>query len=580
MNNADILKELIDMAAGRQPVDLLITNCQVVDVFNQTLMDGPLAIGHGRVIGCGDYEAKQQIDAQGGYVMPGLIDGHVHIESSWLIPSQFARCILPHGTTTVIADPHEIGNVCGLNGIRYMLDASKKLPLNVQIQLPSCVPATPFEASGAVLKAEDLETLVGQEGVLGLGEVMDYPGVMNAAPEMLAKLQMAQRHNLVIDGHSPGVQAGKGLTAYAMGGIMTDHECSSVEEMLDRLKLGIYVLIREGSACKDLLLLIPGLTAANARRCVLCTDDREPDDILSSGHINKSLRIAVEAGVDPLQAITLATLNAAECFRLQGKGALAPGYDADLLIVDNLKDFNAQRVLVKGREIARDGKMLLELEDYMAENVQHTVKLADVTPAQLNIRLTTNKVRAIGVKTGSVLTDNLTLEVKPDAKGYFDPKLNPGLNKLLVLERHFASGKMGQGILANYGLKNGAIATTVAHDSHNLVVVGDNDQDMLTAIEDIRRIGGGFTLCQGGKVLAHLPLPVGGLMTNQSAREVADKVAEMVKIAKEAFGINPDIPQPLMTLVFMTLPVIPSLKLTANGLFDVEQFKPVDLCLS
>ncbi|MEN0615854.1 adenine deaminase [Klebsiella indica] len=577
MGKQNDLAALIDMAAGRAPVDLLIINCKIVDVFTQSLCDGPLAIGMGKIIGIGEYHARKTLDAKGGYILPGLIDGHVHIESSSLIPSQFARCILPHGTTTIIADPHEIANVCGLEGIRYMLDASRNLPLNVRMMLPSCVPATPFEESGAELLAHDLEILITDPGVHGLGEVMDYPGVINNAEKVINKLTMAQRYNRVIDGHSPGVK-GRELTAYAMGGVMTDHECSSLEEMQDRLRLGMYVLIREGSACKDLLLLVPGLTPANARRCVLCTDDREPADILATGHINKSLRLAVKAGVDPLLAVTLATLNAAECYRLTGKGAIAPGYDADLLIVDNLTEFAARHVLIEGEEIAQNGKLLVELPDYVAETVLNTVRLAPIGMDELTLPLTSQQVRAIGVKPGSVLTDSLTLTVVPDDNGCFDPKLNPGLNKLAVIERHHASGNIGLGILANYGLKNGAIATTVAHDSHNLVVVGDNDADMLAAIEDIKKMGGGFTLCQAGKVLAHLPLPVGGLMSEKSAVEVAARMEHMLCLAKKTFGINEDI-QPLMTLVFMTLPVIPALKLTSTGLFDVTRFARVEVCL-
>lgn len=577
MDQKQQIKTLIAMAAGEIPVDLLIVNVKVVDVFTQTLMDGPLAIGCGKVIGCGDYQAHQVVDGRGGIVMPGLIDGHVHIESSSLTPPQFARCILPHGTTTIIADPHEIANVCGLDGIRYMLDASRHLPLNVQIMLPSCVPATPFEESGAELKAGDLETLIDRGGVLGLGEVMDYPSVIAGQSAMLDKLLMARRHGRVIDGHSPGLK-GAALTAYAMAGVMTDHECSSEEEMRERLRLGMYVLLREGSACRDLLLLLPALTAANARRCVLCTDDREPADILSSGHINKSLRLAVAAGVDPLLAITLATLNAAECFRLRGKGALAPGYDADLLIVDNLQAFTARSVWVQGQEVARDGQMRVQFDDYVSPTVLNTVHLAPITAESLRLKLSGAQVRAIGVKPGGVLTDSLTLNVRVDEKGDFDASLNPGLNKLAVFERHHASGNRGLGILANYGLKNGAIATSVAHDSHNIVVVGDNDDDMLVALADVAAMGGGFTLCSAGKVLAHLPLPIGGLMSDRSADEVARQMAHLLAVAREQLGVNAEI-QPLMTLVFMTLPVIPALKLTSTGLFDVGSFELVDICV-
>lgn len=577
MNKAQ-LNTLIDMAAGRQPVDLLITNCQVVDVYTQQLVDGPLAIGGGKIIGYGElYDARQTLDADGGYVMPGLIDGHVHIESSSLTPAQFARCVLPYGTTTVIADPHEIANVCGLDGIRYMLEAARRLPLNIQLMLPSCVPATPFEQAGATLTAADLAQLIDEPGILGLGEVMDYPAVIDHADGMMEKLLLARRHQRVIDGHSPGV-SGKALNAYAMGGIMTDHECSTTAAMRERLRLGQYVLLREGSTCKDLLNLLPAITPANARRCVLCTDDREPADILTSGHINKSLRLAVEHGLDPLLAITLATLNAAECFRLAGKGALAPGYDADVLIVRDLRAFEPTHVLIAGQPVARHGELLVDLPDYVSPAVLNTVRLPALTEASFALPLRSATANVIGVKPGSVLTEHLQLTVNGDAHHHFDCRLNPGLNKLAVIERHRASGDIGLGVLANYGLKNGAIAVSVAHDSHNLVVVGDNDRDMLAAAQHVAAMGGGFSLCQQGQPLAHLALPVGGLMSDQPAEAVAQALHRMIALAREHFGINPDV-HPLMTLVFMTLPVIPQLKLTSTGLFDVKAFRPLELCV-
>lgn len=572
------LNQLIDMAAGRLAVDLLITNCQVVDVYNQRLLDGPLAIGNGKVVGVGHaYDAKKTLDAKGGIVMPGLIDGHVHIESSSLTPAQFARTILPFGTTTIIADPHEIGNVCGVKGIQYMLDASRDLPLHVKIQLPSCVPATPFESAGAVLEAEDLEPLFADEGVLGLGEVMDYPSVTNHADNMMNKLMMAKRHNRVIDGHSPGVK-GLDLTAYVAAGIMTDHECSNTEGMLARLTMGQYILLREGSTCKDLLNLLPAVTPQNARRCVFCTDDREPDDILTTGHINKSLRLAVEYGLDPMIAITMGTLNAAECFRLQDKGVIAPGKDADLLIVKDLKNFAPMHVFSMGVEVARDGKMLMELPEYHCEYVLNTINIAPLKVEDLALKLTSDKARAIGVIPKSVVTKNSEVSVVRDQDGLFHAKANDSLNKLAVIERHHASGKMGIGIIEGYGIKNGAIAVSVAHDSHNIVVVGDNDGDMLAAVKDIEAIKGGFSLVQNGEVLAHLPLPIGGLMTNQTAEEVAEIIEHLIITARDKFNLSHEF-HPLMTLVFMTLPVIPALKLTSNGLFDVKQFKLVDVSI-
>lgn len=572
------LNDLIDMAAGRKKADLLITNCNIIDVFNQQIVKGPLAIGHGRIVAYGDdYQAEQVLDAKGGYVMPGLIDGHVHIESSSLNPTQFARCVLPFGTTTIIADPHEIANVCGLDGIRYMLKASQKTPLDVRMMLPSCVPATPFEQAGCVLEAEDLAQLINEPGVHGLGEVMDYPSVITHDAKMMAKLWLAKDHNCVIDGHSPGVK-GKDLAAYVMGGIMTDHECSTPDEMLERIRLGQYILLREGSTCKDLLNLIPAITPANARRCVLCTDDREPADILSTGHLNKSLRLAVEQGLDPILAITIATLNAAECFKLKDKGAIAPHYIADLCIVEDLVSFKVKHVFVAGQEIARDEKLLVEWDDYISDSVLNTVNIPKLTEANFVLPLKTEKVNVIGVNAGSVVTEHLIMDVKKDRNGHFSTQENPGLNKLAVIERHHATGNIGLGILANYGLKNGAIAVTVAHDSHNIVVVGDNDADMLAAVQDIKQMGGGFSLCQNGKVLAHLALPIGGLMSDKPAQEVAEDLHKMIAIATHSFGINPEV-HPLMTLVFMTLPVIPELKLTSNGLFDVKTYQPIALCI-
>ena len=566
------MKTLIDMAAGRMPVDTLIINCKVVDVFNQRLIDGPLALGNGKVIGTGEYEAKEIIDAKGGIVMPGLIDSHVHIESSSIIPSQFARTVLPHGTTTIIADPHEIANVCGLDGIRYMLDASENLPLNVKVMLPSCVPATPFEESGATLLAKDLAELIDHPNVLGLGEVMNFPGVINGDEDMLAKLRLAYDKGYVADGHSPGV-TGRELQAYAMSGIKTDHECSSVEDMLARIQMGMYVQIREGSACKDLVELVQGVNAGNARRCLFCTDDREPKDIITTGHINKNLRMAVEAGIDPITAITIGSLNSAECYGLNKKGALAPGYDADVVIVEDLQSFNVQQVFSAGVAVAKNGELQVELEDHIDPKVLNTVHLAplSVDNFRLQLREGQNKALAIGVLPGGVLTKALDVDVVLNSENLFDPKLNAGLNKMAVIERHKASGNMSVAILADYGLEGGAIATSVSHDSHNITVVGDNDEDMLAAVKRVEEIGGGFVLIKNGELIGELPLPVAGLMSDQSAETVAALMFDLLGKARNELSVNAEI-QPLMTLVFMSLPVIPELKLTSNGLFDVRSF--------
>ena len=576
MTEREALARRIDMAAGRIPVDTLITNCNVVDVFSQTTFESSVAIGDGKIVGFGEYEAANIIDAEGGYLMPGLIDGHVHIESSVVSPAQFAKCVLPYGTTTIVADPHEIANVCGLEGIRYMLDASKDLPLNVRIMLPSCVPATPFENSGAVLEAKELSELIDHEGVHGLAEVMNFPAVVNSDPAMLDKIHMASSRGRVADGHTPGL-SGRDLIAYAASGIKTDHECSTIEEMHERIRLGMYVLIREGSATKDLRALAKGLTDANYRRCVFCTDDREPADILANGHINKNLKIAVEEGINPLRAITIGTLNAAECFGLTGKGAIAPGYDADIMIVRDLKDFEVSHVFTNGDHIAENGNLLVEPKELVRDSVRDTVNLSEISRDALKLQLSSNKVRTMRVIPDTVLTEAVIKEVVLDKDGCFNPKENEGLAKIAVVERHNATGNIGLGIFENYHIKNGAIATTIAHDSHNIVVAGDNDEDMLVAINDLKEIGGGITLVRDGKVLGHLPLPIAGLMSDQPAQDVAEKMEELLNLAKE-FNINPKL-QPFMTLSFMSLPVIPALKLTDGGLFDVTTFSfvPVEV---
>ncbi|MCT4535429.1 adenine deaminase [Halodesulfovibrio sp.] len=576
MTEREALARRIDMAAGRIPVDTLITNCKVVDVFSQTIFESSVAIGDGKIVGFGEYKAEKIIDAKNGYLMPGLIDGHVHIESSVVSPAQFAKCVLPYGTTTIIADPHEIANVCGLEGIRYMLDASKDLPLNVRIMLPSCVPATPFENSGATLGAKELSELIDHEGVHGLAEVMNFPGVINSDPSVLDKIDMATSHGLLSDGHSPGL-TGQDLIAYAAAGIKTDHECSSVQEMEERIRLGMYVLIREGSATKDLRTLAKGLTDANYRRCVFCTDDREPADIIANGHINKNLKIAVEEGIDALQAITIGTLNAAECYGLKGKGAIAPGYDADIMIVRDLTQFEVSHVFTSGKQIAENGTLLVEPQELVRDTVRDTVNISDIKLDDLKLKLSSNNVRTIHVIPDTVLTESVTKKVILDEEGCFNAQQNKGLAKIAVVERHNATGNVGLGIFENYHIENGAIATTIAHDSHNIVVAGDNDEDMLVAINDLKEIGGGITLVREGKVLGHLSLPIAGLMSDQPAQEVATQMEELLTLAKE-FNINPKL-QPFMTLSFMSLPVIPALKLTDGGLFDVTTFSfvPVEI---
>lgn len=576
--NPEEQKKLVDMAAGRIPADLLVTNARVVDVFSRQVVHGSLAVGCGRILGMGDYEARETLDAGGTYVVPGLIDAHVHIESSLVAPPEFARAVMPHGVTTVIADPHEIANVRGLTGIRYMLDASRHLPLGVFVMLPSCVPATAGEHAGAVLHAADLAELIDDPFVGGIGEVMDYPAVAGGDPQVLAKIALGLSRNKVVDGHSP-MLTGMDLNAYAAAGVMTDHECSSLEEMQDRIARGMYVLLREGSAARDLQFLVPGVNEANCGRCVFCTDDRQPADLLENGSIDNNIRMAVSMGLDPLMAVSMATLNAAQCYGLRGKGALAPGRDADFLLVDDLENFEARAVYAGGKLVAENRTMLAELPDPDNTPVLDTVNIRPVTQADLSLALECPRANVIGIQPHSLVTEALVRDVVTDESGAFSCAKNPGLLKLAVVERHHATGNVGVGIIENYGLTNGAVATTVAHDSHNIVVCGDNDHDMLAAISDIESMGGGITLVRAGKVVAHLPLAVGGLMSEHDAGHVAEQLERMNRMAREEFSVNPDL-EPFMTLSFMTLPVIPELKLTDSGLFDVRSFSLVPVCAS
>lgn len=568
MNPKKLTPNFLDMAAGRKQADLLLTNARIVDVFSRRIIDGDLAIGDGRILGIGDYKARNTEDMHGCVVLPGLIDAHLHIESSMLSPRHFAQTVLPRGTTTAIADPHEIANVLGLDGIHYMLEASAALPLTILFMLPSCVPATPFENSGAILRAEDLAVFMDHEQVLGLGEMMNVPGVITAQADVLAKLDLARSRRKIMDGHSPGL-SGKELNAYIAAGIRTDHECTTVQEMHDRISRGMYVFIREGSAARNLETLVQGLTPDNAHRCAFCTDDRHPEDILAQGHLDHLLRKAVRFGVEPITAVSLATLHPAQCYNLLYKGALAPGYDADLCIVDDLKNFSVRQVYTQGRLVAQDGRTLQELPSF--QNPGNSIILDKIGVDDFRLPVQTTQANVIHVLPQSIVTEAVVRPVQADDSGFFDPALNPGLNLIAVVERHKGSGNIGLGLVENFGLQGGAIATTVAHDSHNIVLIGDNARDMLGVVEDIAAMGGGMSICRQGKVMDHLALPIAGLMRDASARDTARRYKEMIRMAREEMNINPEI-EPFMNLSFLSLPVIPELKMTDQGLFDVRSF--------
>ena len=567
----DELKKLLDVAAGRVPADLVFKNCRIVDVYNAGIIQGKdVAISDGMIAGIGSYAGENEIDCQGKYLAPGFIDAHIHIESSYVTPEEIGRLIVPHGATTIIADPHEIVNVCGMDGMQYMLDASEGTELDIKFMLPSCVPSTPFENSGAVIDSEMMDKPLDNEKILGFGEFMNYPGVINADEEVMKKILVAKKHGKLIDGHSPGL-SGNDLNAYIAAGIHTDHECSTVEAMNDRLSRGMYVLLREGSACHDLRTLIKGVTKENSRRCLLCSDDRQPKTILSIGHIDNHLRICAEEGIDPIIALQMASLNAAECFRLFDRGAIAPGLRADLVILDNLHYFNVQQTFIRGKEIARDGKYLPVIHRCDISPVKSSFHVKDFSVDRLKLPMRTDHVNVIGILPGGVLTKQITAIVDRDSQGNFiyNPKLD--IVKVAVVERHKYTGNVSVALLGGYGIKSGAIALSIAHDSHNIIVVGTNDNDMAFAVEKLIEQDGGIMLVLDGKVLNAMPMVAGGIMSDQSGEFVCEKLAEIHRDAFEKLKVSPEV-EPVMTLCFMSLPVIPEIKLTDMGLFDVKKF--------
>jgi adenine deaminase len=567
------LEETIAVARGKKPADLLIRNAWVVDVFGAELITADVAVHAGRVIGFGEYEARDVVDIEGRFLSPGFIDAHLHIESTMLTPPEFARTVSPHGTTSVVCDPHEIANVLGVEGIRYMLAASEGLPVSIYVMLPPCVPATKMETSGAELNAGDLALLLQEERVLGLAEMMNYPAVLDADPGMLSKLRVASGHP--VDGHAPGL-SGKELSAYIAAGMGSDHECVTAAEAREKLGLGMRIMIREGTTEKNLSELIRLVTPASSRRFMFCSDDRRPGDLLEEGHIDHNLRLAIAAGVDPVQAIQMATINAAEYFGLEGIGAVAPGYRADFAVLDDLEKVAVSHVFLAGHTVSRDGRTLPFETSEPPQRVRDTVRLSEPGPAALAVEVKGSRIRVIGIVPDQVITETLITDPKV-VDGLAVANTDRDILKIAVFERHHASGNVGVGFVKGMGLKRGAIATSVAHDSHNIIVAGASDSDMLLALKEIERMQGGAAVAAGGSIVASLPLPVAGLMSDQPAEVVAASDSMMLAAARE---IGCSLRDPLITLSFMALPVIPSLKLTDNGLVDVERFEIVPLWLS
>lgn len=544
---------------------LVIKNANVVNVFTDEIVRADVAVYEDVIIGVGSYSGENEIDAGGAYLAPGFIDAHVHIESSMVIPSSFMKVIMPHGTTTVIADPHEIANVAGAAGIRATYKLTDELPLRVLFMLPSCVPATPFEHSGAKLVAEDMEQFMHKSRILGLGEVMDANSVINCSQEMLDKLRLFDKRP--IDGHAPMLE-GMGLNAYRVAGAFSDHECSTYEEVKQKLATGMNILLRIGSAANNMDGVLRRIAKEKlpTRNMMFCTDDKHIEDIRREGHINANARMAVAAGIDPIDAIKMASYNAARAYGIRGVGAIAPGYKADMVLLEDLKDFKVKQVISRfGRPYTGEEQIPSPI---LPPQVFNSVRLPEISKYDLALRCHVS-APVIKMIPHQLVTELVYRDVERDENGCFIP--SEGMVKLAVIERHHATGSMAVGILEGLGIKHGAVASTVAHDSHNLVVAGDNDEDMLMAIESLRDCGGGYSVVSRGVVLARLPLPIAGLMTAAPVNDVLE-IQQALLDALYSLGAKRD-SDPLIALSFMALPVIPAVKLTDEGLFDAVNFK-------
>ena len=558
---------LIEVAGGRRRADLVIKGAKVIDVLNGQIIEGDVAVADGLIAGIGTYEGEREFDAGGRYLAPGFIDTHVHIESSLVDPASFSELVVPHGTTTVIADPHEICNVCGLDGLDYMLSFSKDLPLSIFLMIPSCVPATTFEHAGAVMDAAMIARRIEEERVLGLGEMMDTVGTVAGNPAILEKLQVAWRAGKIVDGHAPSL-GDVALNAYAAANIRTDHECATSEELRARIARGMYVMLREGSACRDLRNLLQGVDHLNSRYCLFCTDDRQPSSIIAEGHLDNHLRIAVEEGLSPIEALRMATINASECYGLRDRGAIVPGRRADLVLLDDLERFGVSHTWCAGISYRRRAEGVTAP---VPPQVSGLMRIAGFSHEKLRLKLSSALVRVIDIMEGSVVTEAGRAQVLLDASGCYMNDPTQDIVKIAVVERHKGTGHVGLALARGYGLQGGAVATTIAHDSHNIIVAGDNDDDMLLAVRTLAEIGGGIVMIRAGVVLDTLPLPIAGLMSNLGGDHVDKRLKQMHEKAIRRLGIFEGI-DPFMTLSFMALPVIPHLKVTDMGLFDVDEF--------
>ena len=565
------MENLIDVAKGDRPPDLLLRGAQLVNVFTGEIYPTNIAIAGEWISGVGeDYtEGREVLDLEGLFLAPGLINGHLHLESSLLSPGEYARLALPRGTTTVVLDPHEIANVLGVSGIHALIDASRDLPLDFFFMAPSCVPATHLETAGASLSVKEIGKFLSEPGGLGLGEMMNFPGVLQKDPEVLRKIQTARKTQKPVDGHAP-LLSGKSLNSYIASGIESDHESTRQEEAQEKLRLGMWLMIREGSAARNLKDLLPAVTPQNSRRCLFVLDDLEPADLLKRGEMDHLLRESTYRGLNPITAIQMATLNPAERFGFKDRGAIAPGRRADIIGLADLKEFRPRLVIKNGRVAAREGKAYpFRVKDW-DERTLRTVRIKPLNDFSFDLPLRGEKAWAIGLVPDQILTRKLAVLVGKDTRGLVRSDPESDILKIAVVERHRASGRIGLGLVKGLGLKRGAVATSVAHDSHNVIVAGADDSDMKTAVQEIEKMQGGFVVVEEGKVLAGLPLPVAGLMSPQPAEAVAAGMESLNQAARE-IGATPR--NPFIALSFLALPVIPELRITDRGLVDVSEFR-------
>lgn len=555
-------QRLIAVAAGREKADLVLKNAKYLNVFSNEFLSGDIAVANGLIAGVGKYDGKTEIDVSGKLVLPGFIDAHIHLESSMVTPAEFAKAVVAHGTTTVITDPHEITNVMGIDGVEYMIQASQNLPIDVHFMMPSCVPATEIDESGAELDCKDIDLYLDNKKVLGLAEMMNYVGVINGDKNVLSKIVTSQAHHKKIDGHAPEL-SGNDLNAYIVAGVYSDHECSTFENALEKLRKGQFIMIREGTAAHNLKALMPLLTQQYYSRCMFATDDKHPNDLLYGGHIDYIVKQALKNGADPIVALKTATHHAARYFLLNNKGAIASGYLADIVVVDNLEDFNVETVFKRGK-LVFDGEVkdfsAPTVDEKLAEKCFDTFHLDSVTPSSFKVD---GKLGLIGLVGGELLTRNLGTADKIDVEN--------DILKIACIERHKGTNHIGVGYVKGYSLKSGAVATSVAHDSHNIITVGCNDDDIAVAVNAIKDSKGGIAVVENGKIKALLELPIAGLMSDEPLTTVNEKL-ENAKLSAYELGADKSI-DPFMTLSFLSLPVIPSLRITTKGVFDAENWK-------